>query len=122
MELSNKEESANSPVTYGVQEQIPVARSPPIRENSPSVIEESPKQSCIAPGTPPATHFDQLRSHGFGAVIADSDILEPAISYESVGKGTSSSEPLGSDVLFEEVLEFSQPHATYNIYLLHLIY
>lgn len=113
MDLSSEEELVNSPVTYGAQEQIPVVRSR-VREKSlrrsldvqSLVIEESCKQTPIAPGTPSAAHLDQLRCHEFG------DILEPATSYESVGKGPSSSEPLGFDVLFEEeVLEFCHPHA-----------
>ncbi|KAL8475274.1 hypothetical protein ACS0TY_028090 [Phlomoides rotata] len=108
VELSSEAECVNSPVTYEAQEQIPAVRSP-IRETSPKrtlddqslVIEVSSKQAPIAPGTPSAAHMDQLRSHEFGAV-ADSDILEPSASYESVVKGPSLSEPLGFDVLYDE--------------------
>lgn len=96
VELSASQD-VKSPVANGAQEKVSDVRSP--------VAQKSPEQTPIAPGTPVA-HLNSLRSHEAGAV-ADSDILEPTTSLESIEKWPSSSEPLELDTSFLEVLNFS---------------
>ncbi|KAI3452545.1 hypothetical protein Pfo_009209 [Paulownia fortunei] len=111
VELSVRQDDVQSPVTHGIREQILDIRSP--------VTQSSPEQTPIAPGTP-VTHLNSLRSHEAGAV-ADSDILEPTTSLESIEKWPSASEALELGVVFREVLNFSlsrsaccDPHLVHN--------
>ncbi|XP_073019086.1 sister chromatid cohesion 1 protein 2-like isoform X3 [Primulina eburnea] len=68
------EDNVNSGSIIGIQEQIQDERSP--------LTPVSREQTPIAPGTPVA-HLNNLRSHEIRAV-ADSDILEPTSSRESL--------------------------------------
>ncbi|KAK6155273.1 hypothetical protein DH2020_009521 [Rehmannia glutinosa] len=85
------QDGLHSPVTHVVCEQIAEIGSP--------VTQRSPD---IAPGTP-VTHLNSLRLHEAGAAVADSDMLEPTTSVESVENSPSSSEALELDVAFREV-------------------
>ncbi|KAL0351116.1 UNVERIFIED_CONTAM: Sister chromatid cohesion 1 protein 2 [Sesamum radiatum] len=92
VDLSAGQDDVKDPVTHGVHEQIPDVRSP--------VTQMSPEQPAIAPGTP-VTHLNSLRSHEPSAV-ADSDIVEQAVSFESVEKFPSSGEGVELDAVFQE--------------------
>lgn len=78
------------------QEPAPDVRSP--------IAEISSDQIPIAPGTPVA-YLSSLKSYE-AERVADSDIIQPSASLESREKSTSSSEQLGLDALFQEVLLF----------------
>ncbi|XP_057766913.1 sister chromatid cohesion 1 protein 2-like isoform X2 [Salvia miltiorrhiza] len=93
--LADKPSGQISDVTSLVLEkpsgQAPAVRSP--------VAENCPDQIPIAPGTPVA-YLNSLRSHE-AETVADSDILEPSSSLESI-ETTFSNKQLGLDYLLQE--------------------
>ncbi|KAL1564288.1 sister chromatid cohesion 1 protein 3-like isoform X1 [Salvia divinorum] len=89
--------SGQTTVTALVLEK-PSGQAPPVRS---PVAEDFQDQIPIAPGTPVA-YFNSLRSLEAETVAADSDVLEPSSSLESIEKCTSSSKQLGLDALFQE--------------------